>query len=103
MSSSFLLPPDLSDTIGQGLEGLYYDGHDYPNVVKYHQHHFLPMLKMHEPWLVRYVPGDETKELIIELQNYVECQLVLSPHNKTINQANDSHGKGWVYMNEFLL
>ena len=61
------------------------------------------MLKELEPQLVRYVPGDKTKELIIEPPNYVECWLVLSPHDETTSQANKGHDKGWVYMNEFPL
>ena len=39
----------------------------------------------------------------MESQNYVEHQSVLAPHDNTTSQANDGHGKGWVYDNQFPL
>ena len=85
------------------VKGLYYDGHDCPDVVEYQQKHFLPMIKKHEERMVKYVVGDVDKEVVMESQNYVECQLVLAPHNETTSQANDGHGKGWVHDNQFPL
>ena len=84
-------------------KGLYYDGHDRPDVVEYRQKHFLPMMKKHEERLVKYVIGDVDKEVVMKPTNYVERRLVLAPHDETTTQANDGHGKGWVLDNQFPL
>ena len=84
-------------------KGLYYNGHDCPDVIKYCQNHFLPMIKKHEERLVKYVVGDVDKEVTIKPQNCVEHRLVLTPHDETTSQANDRHGKGWVLDNQFPL
>lgn len=84
-------------------KGLYYDGHDRPDVVEYRQKHFLPMLKKYEYRLVKYVVGDVDKEVVVRAQNYVERRLVTSPHDETTSQANDGHDKGWVQNDEFPL
>ena len=84
-------------------KGLYYDGHDRPDVVEYRQNHFLPMMKRYEERLVRYVVGHVDKEVAVKPQNFVERRLVLAPHDKTTTQANDGHGKGWVLDNQFPL
>ena len=80
-------------------KGLYYDGHDRPDVVEYQQNHFLPMMKRYKERLVRYVVGHVDKEVAVKPQNFVECRLVLAPHDETTTQANDGHGKGWVLDN----
>lgn len=84
-------------------KGLYYNGHDWPDVVEYQQKHFLPMMHKHEERLVKYVIGDVDKEVSVAPQNYVECHLVLAPHDKTTSQANDGHDKGWVLKQQFPL
>ena len=53
-------------------KGLYFDGHDRPDVVSYHQDHFLPTMKKHKPRFVRYTVGDVEKELEVQPANYVE-------------------------------
>jgi hypothetical protein len=53
-------------------KGLYFDGHDRDDVVKYCQEHFLPAMKGYEPWLVHYAMGDVDQELIIPCENYIE-------------------------------
>jgi len=47
-------------------KGLYFDGHDRPDVVAYHQDHFLPSMKMLEPRVVHYTVGDVDTELAIQ-------------------------------------
>ena len=59
------------------------------------------MLKQHEPQLVRYVAGDEDKEADDTALNYVEWRLIMTPHDETTSQANDSHDKGWVVTMSF--
>ena len=54
------------------VKGLYYDGHDHPNVIEYQQKHFLPMMKKHEKQLVKYVVGDVDKEVMMKPQNYIK-------------------------------
>jgi hypothetical protein len=73
------------------VKGLYYDGHDQPDVVKYWQNH--------EEQLVKYVVG----EVAGTPQNYVECHSVLVPHNETTSQANDGHHMGGVLKQQFPL
>ena len=34
-------------------KGLYFDGHDHPDVIAYRQNQFLPAIKEIEPWLVQ--------------------------------------------------
>jgi len=50
---------------------------------------------------VKYVVGGVDKEVVMKPQNYIECQLVLAPHDETTSQANDGHRKGWVCDNQF--
>ena len=47
-------------------KGLYFDGHDRPDVIAYRNNHFLPSMKNHKPRLVRYVVGDVENELYIQ-------------------------------------
>lgn len=84
-------------------KGLYYDGHNRPDVVEYRQKHFLPTMQKHEERLVKYTVGDVDKEIPVIPQNYVERRLVLAPHDETTSQANDSHDKGWVLEQQFPL
>jgi hypothetical protein len=53
-------------------KGLYFDGHDQPDVISYCQNHFLPTMSNFEPRFVRYVIGDVEKELVVHTENYVE-------------------------------
>jgi len=77
-------------------KGLYFDGHDRPDVTAYRQDHFLPFMKSCESHLVRYVVGNIKNELYVQPSNYVERQLVLCPHDEATSQANDSSAKSWV-------
>ncbi|KAG1809072.1 uncharacterized protein BJ212DRAFT_1484568 [Suillus subaureus] len=77
-------------------KGLYFDGHDRPDVVEYHQNVFLPAMKEHEHWLVHYVIGDVEKESDIPPSNFVKTQLVICVHDKMITQANDGQSMSWV-------
>jgi hypothetical protein len=76
-------------------KGLYFDGHDQPNIVAYHQNHFLPMMKKYEPCIVRYNVGDIDTELI-QPQNYVGHRLIVCAQDEMTTQADDSQGKSWV-------
>lgn len=75
-------------------KGLYFDGHDRPDVLAYRQNHFLPTMKSLEPRLVRYVVGDVEKPILP--LNFVERLLVLCSHDESTSQANDSQEKSWV-------
>ena len=75
-------------------KGLYFDGHDRPDVLAYCQNHFLPTMKSLEPCLVQYVVGDVEKP--IPPSNFVERLLVLCSHDESTSQANDSQEKSWV-------
>jgi hypothetical protein len=47
-------------------KGLYFDGHDRPDVVAYRQNQFLPAMKEIEPRLVCYVVGNVHEELMVQ-------------------------------------
>lgn len=83
-------------------KGLYFDGHDRPDVLAYRQNYFLPMMKSLEPCLVRYVIGDVESEIPVSL-NCVEQPLVLCSHDESTSQANDSCEKSWVLGDQHML
>jgi len=84
-------------------KGLYFDGHDRPDVVAYHQNHFLLTMQKYQDKLVQYVVGDVQTEKHIKPQNFVKCCIMLTSHDETTTQANDGQGKGWVLGQQFPL
>ncbi|KAK7042832.1 hypothetical protein R3P38DRAFT_3449566, partial [Favolaschia claudopus] len=84
-------------------KGLYFDGHDRPDVVDYRQNTFLPQMHQHSRRLVRYVVGDVGQELFITPDNYVERRLVLLSHDEMTAQTNDGQGKSWVLEDQHVL
>ena len=50
---------------------LYYDGHECPDVVKYHQEQFLPAMEDHHKRMVEYVVNNMEEELEKKPANYV--------------------------------
>lgn len=84
-------------------KGLYFDGHDRPDVVDYRQGSFLPAMAMHSKRLVKYVVGSVGDEALREPDNYVERRLVLCAHDEMTAQANDSRAKSWVLEDQHVL
>ncbi|KAG1803044.1 hypothetical protein EV424DRAFT_1582458 [Suillus variegatus] len=84
-------------------KGLYFNGHDCPDVVSYRQDHFLPFMKSCESRLVCFVVGDVDEELVAAPDNYVERWLVLVAHDEMTAQANDSKEKSWVFEDQHAL
>ena len=84
-------------------KGLYFDGHDRPDVVAYRQEVFLPAMLAYHARLVRYKVGSPDEEEDIKPANYVERRLVLSPHDESTSQANDSHDKAWTFEDQHQL
>lgn len=84
-------------------KGLYFDGHDRPDVVDYRQETFLPAMAAHAERLVKYVVGSVENEALREPNNYVECRLVLCAHDEMTAQANDSRAKSWVLEDQHVL
>ena len=82
-------------------KGLYFDGHDRPDVLAYQQNEFLPTMKSLEPRLVRYIVGDVDKE--IPAANFADRRLVLCTHDESTAQANDAPEKSWVLGEEHPL
>jgi hypothetical protein len=80
----------------QHKKGLYYDGHERPDVVKYRQDVFLPKMAEYRSRLVEYVVGDVSMELEKAPTNFVEQRLVLCAHDEMTAQANDGREKSWV-------
>jgi hypothetical protein len=84
-------------------KGLYFDGHDRPDVVGYRQQDFLPKMKEYKPRLVHYVVGDVETELVAQPANFVERRLVLCAHDEMTVQANDAVDQYWVLEDQFRL
>ena len=82
---------------------LYFDGHDQPDVLKYHNKHFLPTMAALQHRLIRYVVGNVDTVLEDLQRNFVEHILVLVAYNEMTSQANDSHDKSWVLGDEHQL
>jgi len=84
-------------------KGLYFDGHDHPDVVQYRHDIFLPRMKEYKARLVQYVVGNVEIEAHINPTNFVECQLVLCAHDEMTVQSNDMAQKSWVFDGEHQL
>ena len=84
-------------------KGLFFDGHDRDDVIRYCQTEFIPRFKSHEPCLVQHVVGDVEKESFVRPTNYVDQRLVLAPHDEMVAQANDATAKSWVLGDEHCL
>ena len=78
-------------------KGLYFDGHDRPDVIEYRQNCFLPTMKEYEPRLVQFTVNDVEKELDTKPWNFVEKRIVLYSQDESTAQANDSRLKNWVF------
>ena len=76
-------------------KGLYYDGHDQPDVLDYRQDQFLPAMQQYRSRLVEYKIGEVETEIIKQLKPG-ERRLVLVAHDKSTMQANDGKEEGWV-------
>ena len=84
-------------------KGLYFDGHDRPDVLQYRQQIFLPKMKEYERYLVRYVVGNVELEQDIRPANFVERRIVLCAHDEMTVQSNDATQKSWVFDGEHKL
>jgi hypothetical protein len=82
-------------------KGLYFDGHDRPDVVKYQQEKFLPAMKEYWPRLVKYIVGDVRTEVMPA--NLVEWPLVLVAQDEMMAQAHNAVKKSWVFQDEHML
>jgi len=77
-------------------KGLYYDGHERPDVVEYRQKVFIPQMDAYRKRLVEYSPDNLEEEVTKPPDNYVEPRLVLVPQDEMTAQANDGLKKSWV-------
>ena len=76
-------------------KGLYYDGHERPDVVEYRQKVFLPAMEEYRKQLVEYEIGDVSKE-VQKLMDGPTRRLVLVAQDEMTVQANDGKKKSWV-------
>ncbi|KAJ7865839.1 hypothetical protein B0H13DRAFT_2352779 [Mycena leptocephala] len=82
-------------------KGLYYDGHERPDVVNNRQNRFLLAMAGHRYRLVEYKVGDVEVELDkMYDRKYVLRRLVLAPHDEMTTQCNDGPTKSWVLEGE---
>ncbi|KAG1722436.1 uncharacterized protein EDB91DRAFT_1256057 [Suillus paluster] len=75
-------------------KALYYDGHEWPDVVEDRQTCFLLNMAKLKERVIEYVVGDVDQELVKTPSNYVERWLVLCAHDKMTAQTNNDMGKG---------
>ena len=76
-------------------KGLYYNGHDQPDVLDYHQKLFLPTMQQYQSWMVKYKIGEVKTELIKQSWPS-KRRIVLMAHGESMMQANDGKKEGWV-------
>ena len=72
---------------------LYYDGHDWPDILDYHQNQYLPAIQQYQSCLVEYKIGEVETKVIKQLKPG-KRRLVLVVHDKSTMQANDGEEKG---------
>jgi hypothetical protein len=84
-------------------KGLYFDGHNRPDVLKYRNEKFLPTMAALRHRLICYVVGDIDTVLVDSQQNFVERILVLVAHDEMASQSNDTHNESWVLGDEHQL
>ena len=80
-------------------KGLYYDGHERPDVVDYRRKVFLPAMEEYRKQLVEYEIGDVSKE-VQKLMDGPTRRLVLVAQDEMTVQANDGKKKSWVLEGE---
>jgi len=85
-------------------KGVYFDGHDHPDVVDYRQNVFLPKMQECSHQLVRYSVEDPSyEELTVKPHNFVEQRLVLCAHDEMTVQSHDAAKQYWVFDDEYRL
>ena len=84
-------------------KGLYFDGHNRPDVMKYRQEVFLKTMEMHSSRLIQYVVGSVKNKVEKHPLNFVERRVVLCAHDEMTAQANDSCVKSWVFEDQHSL
>lgn len=78
-------------------KGLYFDGHERPDVVEDRQNRFLPAMAGHRYRIVEYVVGNVDVEVTKDYPGLcVLRRLVLCPHDEMTAQCNDGPTKSWV-------
>ena len=83
----------------QHQKALYYDGHNWPDVLEYRHKSFSPTMERYCAPLVEFKIG-EVKTEIIKPRNYVKRLLILCAHDESTTQANDGDKEGWVLNGE---
>ncbi|KAI6018543.1 hypothetical protein PISMIDRAFT_96853, partial [Pisolithus microcarpus 441] len=85
-------------------KGVYFDGHDHPDVVNYCQNVFLPKMKEYSCQLVKYsVEDPDNEHLSTKPGNFVEWQLVLCAHDEMTVQSHDATSQYLVFDNKYRL
>ncbi|KAJ7891049.1 hypothetical protein B0H13DRAFT_1887378 [Mycena leptocephala] len=81
-------------------KGLFYDGHERPDVVAYRQNVFIPAFDHFRPLLVEYEVGNLEVQIKKPPPPPGEFQLILTPHDEMTAQANDADKARWVLQGE---
>ncbi|KIY48963.1 hypothetical protein FISHEDRAFT_58593 [Fistulina hepatica ATCC 64428] len=77
-------------------KGMYYDGHERPDVVVYRQDTFIPQLMALRPRVIEYVVSDVDKEVQKIPPNYVERRVALVVQDEMTCQQNDGAKSSWI-------
>jgi hypothetical protein len=81
-------------------KGLFYDGHERPDVVAYRQNVFIPAFDRLRPLLVEYDVKNLDVQVVKPPPPPGEFQLILAPHDEMTAQANDAEKSKWVLKGE---
>ncbi|KAH8928062.1 hypothetical protein BT69DRAFT_1182933, partial [Atractiella rhizophila] len=76
-------------------KGLYFDGHERPDVVKYRQEVFIPQFESYIPRLCQYEVGNVMKEVVKDLAPETR-RVVLVSHDESTCNAHDGKHFSWV-------
>ncbi|PPR04808.1 hypothetical protein CVT24_007084 [Panaeolus cyanescens] len=80
-------------------KALFYDRHEWEDVVHYRQKEFIPLMKEYGRRLVSYSAEDPNVESTPELEPGVR-KLVLVAHDEMTAQSNDGQKMSWVFKGE---
>lgn len=81
-------------------KGLYYDGHERPDVVDYRQNEFLPQMAEYKRRLVEFAVDEVHREMPSSQGNFVETRLVTLAHDEMTAQANNGKTQSWIFEGE---
>ncbi|THU88378.1 hypothetical protein K435DRAFT_866342 [Dendrothele bispora CBS 962.96] len=81
-------------------KGVYMDGHERPDVVKYRNESFLPAMEKHERRMTHY---DENLKRILPVLCPGEKEIIPQFHDESCFHMNDIHSQAWLGQGQSIL